>query len=104
MIFASVPPSQTEVRANSGSPSQPVTVSENDDVSFACTVTGGNPAATLTLSGLGSVLQTGPSPLTHNVSSVPCEAGGQYTCTANNGFGQDVTAGVTVYVNCEERT
>ena len=97
----SVPPTRTEVRVDSASPSQAVTVSENDDVSFVCTATGGNPAATLTLSDPGSGDQTGPSPLTHDVTSVQCEASGVYTCTANNGFGQDVTATTTLYVNCE---
>ena len=100
-MYVLVPPTQTEMRVNSDSPYQSVTVSENDDVSFACSVTGGNPAATLTLSDPGTVLQTGSSPLTHKVSSSQCEASGMYTCKANNGFGQDVTARVMLYVNCE---
>jgi hypothetical protein len=77
-----------------------VTVKEGQTVSLTCSVTGGNPAVTTVSLKGPSLSVTATSTQPHSLGAATCDMTGQYTCTADNGFG--VATGTTALdVKCE---
>ena len=71
-----------------------------EEITVECSSTGGYPEPTLTIERDGSVIYTGSSPQSHNLTVQAEDDGATYLCNATNSAGTDSTT-LTLDISCK---
>ena len=75
-------------------------VTEEDLVGLSCTSTGGHPSPTTFITREGTILSSGPSPISHTFTASAADHNAVYFCYAENSAGNKTTS-LSFDVSCK---